>query len=227
MRILVVDDEQDLCEILQYNLETEGYEVHTANSAEEALRLPLENYDLILLDVMMGQMSGFQMALKMKENPVTSQVPIIFITALEGEDSLVRGLNIGADDYMVKPLSLREVKARIKAVLRRSMKNEIQEKTASDCYSFQGLCINREAKSASIDGQPLQLTKLEYEMLSLLLSNMGKAFSREEMLEHCWPKDAIVLDRPVDVNINRLRKKVGPYGKYIKTRVGFGYTFEG
>ena len=227
MRILVVDDEQDLCEILQYNLETEGYEVHTANSAEEALRLPLENYDLILLDVMMGQMSGFQMALKMKENPVTSQVPIIFITALEGEDSLVRGLNIGADDYMVKPLSLREVKARIKAVLRRSMKNEIQEKTASDCYSFQGLCINREAKSASIDGQPLQLTKLEYEMLSLLLSNMGKAFSREEMLEHCWPKDAIVLDRTVDVNINRLRKKVGPYGKYIKTRVGFGYAFEG
>ena len=227
MRILVVDDEQDLCEILQYNLETEGYEVHTANSAEEALRLPLENYDLILLDVMMGQMSGFQMALKMKENPVTSQVSIIFITALEGEDSLVRGLNIGADDYMVKPLSLREVKARIKAVLRRSMKNEIQEKTASDCYSFQGLCINREAKSASIDGQPLQLTKLEYEMLSLLLSNMGKAFSREEMLEHCWPKDAIVLDRTVDVNINRLRKKVGPYGKYIKTRVGFGYTFEG
>ena len=227
MRILVVDDEQDLCEILQYNLETEGYEVHTANSAEEALRLPLENYDLILLDVMMGQMSGFQMALKMKENPVTSQVPIIFITALEGEDSLVRGLNIGADDYMVKPLSLREVKARIKAVLRRSMKNEIQEKTPSDCYSFQGLCINREAKSASIDGQPLQLTKLEYEMLSLLLSNMGKAFSREEMLEHCWPKDAIVLDRTVDVNINRLRKKVGPYGKYIKTRVGFGYTFEG
>ena len=227
MRILVVDDEQDLCEILQYNLETEGYEVHTANSAEEALRLPLENYALILLDVMMGQMSGFQMALKMKENPVTSQVPIIFITALEGEDSLVRGLNIGADDYMVKPLSLREVKARIKAVLRRSMKNEIQEKTASDCYSFQGLCINREAKSASIDGQPLQLTKLEYEMLSLLLSNMGKAFSREEMLEHCWPKDAIVLDRTVDVNINRLRKKIGPYGKYIKTRVGFGYTFEG
>ena len=227
MRILVVDDEQDLCEILQYNLETEGYEVHTANSAEEALRLPLENYDLILLDVMMGQMSGFQMALKMKENPVTSQVPIIFITALEGEDSLVRGLNIGADDYMVKPLSVREVKARIKAVLRRSMKNEIQEKTASDCYSFQGLCINREAKSASIDGQPLQLTKLEYEMLSLLLSNMGKAFSREEMLEHCWPKDAIVLDRTVDVNINRLRKKIGPYGKYIKTRVGFGYTFEG
>ena len=227
MRILVVDDEQDLCEILQYNLETEGYEVHTANSAEEALRLPLENYDLILLDVMMGQMSGFQMALKMKENPVTSQVPLIFITALEGEDSLVRGLNIGADDYMVKPLSLREVKARIKAVLRRSMKNEIQEKTASDCYSFQGLCINREAKSASIDGQPLQLTKLEYEMLSLLLSNMGKAFSREEMLEHCWPKDAIVLDRTVDVNINRLRKKIGPYGKYIKTRVGFGYTFEG
>lgn len=227
MRILVVDDEQDLCEILQYNLETEGYEVHTANSAEEAMRLPLENYNLILLDVMMGQMSGFQMAIQMKENPVTSQIPIIFITALEGEDSLVRGLNIGADDYMVKPLSLREVKARIKAVLRRSMKNEVQERPTPDCYTFQGLCLNRDAKSATIDGQPVSLTKLEYEMLSLLLRNMGKAFSREEMLEFCWPKDAIVLDRTVDVNINRLRKKVGPYGKYIKTRVGFGYTFEG
>lgn len=227
MRILVVDDEQDLCEILQYNLETEGYEVHTANSAEEALSLPLETFNLILLDVMMGEMSGFQMALKMKENPVTAHVPIIFITALEGEDSLVRGLNIGADDYMVKPLSVREVKARIKAVLRRSAKPESERVAKQDNYTFQGLTLNRDAKSASIDGEPVALTKLEFEMLSLLLKNMGKAFSREEMLDHCWPKDAIVLDRTVDVNINRLRKKIGPYGKYIKTRVGFGYTFEG
>lgn len=224
---MVVDDEQDLCEILQYNLETEGYEVHTANSAEEALRLPLETFNLILLDVMMGEMSGFQMALKMKENPVTSHVPIIFITALEGEDSLVRGLNIGADDYMVKPLSLREVKARIKAVLRRSARPADEERATQSVFTYQGLSLNWDAKSASIDGQPVALTKLEFEMLSLLLKNAGRAFSREEMLERCWPKDAIVLDRTVDVNINRLRKKMGPYGKCIRTRVGFGYTFEG
>ena len=224
---MVVDDEQDLCEILQYNLETEGYEVHTANSAEEALRLPLETFNLILLDVMMGEMSGFQMALKMKENPATSHVPIIFITALEGEDSLVRGLNIGADDYMVKPLSVREVKARIKAVLRRSVRPADEERAAQSICTYQGLCLNWDAKSVSIDGQPVALTKLEFEMLSLLLRNAGRAFSREEMLERCWPKDAIVLDRTVDVNINRLRKKMGPYGKCIRTRVGFGYTFEG
>ena len=227
MRILVVDDEQDLCEILQYNLETEGYEVHTANSAEEALAMPLQTYDLILLDVMMGEMSGFQMALKMKENPALSHIPIIFITALEGEDSLVRGLNIGADDYMMKPLSLREVKARIKAVLRRSAKHADEEHAEPSTCTYQGLCLNWDAKSLSIDGQPVALTKLEFEMLSLLLRNMGRAFSREEMLERCWPKDAIVLDRTVDVNINRLRKKIGSYGKCIKTRVGFGYTFEG
>jgi len=227
MRILVVDDEQDLCEILQYNLETVGYEVSTANSAEEALQMPLETFDLILLDVMMGDMSGFQMALKMKENPVTSQVPIIFITALEGEDSLVRGLNIGADDYMVKPLSVREVKARIRAVLRRSAKRAGEERGTQNICAYQGLCLNRDAKKVSINGQPVALTKLEFEMLSLLLRNMGRAFSREEMLERCWPKDSIVLDRTVDVNINRLRKKIGPYGKCIKTRVGFGYTFEG
>lgn len=226
MRILVVDDEQDLCEILQYNLETEGYEVQTANSAEEALRLPLDTYDLILLDVMMGEMSGFQMALQMKENPVTSHVPIIFITALEGEDSLVRGLNIGADDYMVKPLSIREVKARIKAVLRRSTKPGHEDGGKQRFVTFQGLCINWEAKSAMLDGQPLALTKLEFEILSLLLSNMGKAFSREELLKRCWPNDAVVLDRTVDVNINRLRKKIGTYGRNIKTRIGFGYTFE-
>ena len=124
MKILVVDDEQDICEILQYNLETEGFEVDTANSAEEALELPLQDYSLILLDVMMGEMSGFQMARRLKNNPVTARIPIIFITALDSEDHLVKGLNIGADDYIAKPLSMKEVKARIKAVLRRSAQSE-------------------------------------------------------------------------------------------------------
>ncbi len=127
MKILVVDDELDICEILQYNLETEVFEVVIANSAEEALELPLQEYALILLDVMMGEMSGFQMARKMKDNPATAQIPIIFITALDGEDDLVKGLNIGADDYIAKPLSMKEVKARVRAVLRRSAQSQSQQ----------------------------------------------------------------------------------------------------
>lgn len=230
MRILVVDDELDICEILQYNLETEGYEVATANSAEEALQLPLQDFSLILLDVMMGEMSGFQMARKMKENPSTAQIPIIFITALEGEDNLVKGLNIGADDYIAKPLSMKEVKARVKAVLRRSAQTaapqgEVPVATSDNIICYEGITLDLNAKTATVDGQELLLTKLEYEMLSLLLQHPGKVFSREDMLAHCWPQDVYVLDRTVDVNITRLRKKIGRYGKQIKTRVGYGYYF--
>lgn len=230
MRILVVDDELDICEILQYNLETEGYEVATANSAEEALQLPLQDFSLILLDVMMGEMSGFQMARKMKENPSTAQIPIIFITALEGEDNLVKGLNIGADDYIAKPLSMKEVKARVRAVLRRSVQTvasqgEVPTATSDNIICYEGITLDLNAKTATVDGQELLLTKLEYEMLSLLLQHPGKVFSREDILAHCWPQDVYVLDRTVDVNITRLRKKIGRYGKQIKTRVGYGYYF--
>jgi DNA-binding response OmpR family regulator len=231
MKILVVDDELDICEILQYNLETEGYEVVTANSAEEALELPLQEFALILLDVMMGEMSGFQMARKIKENPSTAQIPIIFITALEGEDNLVKGLNIGADDYIAKPLSMKEVKARVKAVLRRSTQTKVPQGVVRVAVSdskicFEGITLDLNAKTATVDGQNLLLTKLEYEMLSLLLQHPGKVFSREDILTHCWPQDVYVLDRTVDVNITRLRKKIGSYGKHIKTRVGYGYCFE-
>ena len=231
IKILVVDDELDICEILQYNLETEGYEVVTANSAEEALELHLQEFALILLDVMMGEMSGFQMARKMKDNPFTAQIPIIFITALEGEDNLVKGLNIGADDYIAKPLSMKEVKARVKAVLRRSTQIKVPQGDVRVAISdskicFEGIILDLNAKTATIDGQNLLLTKLEYEMLSLLLQHPGKVFSREDILTYCWPQDVYVLDRTVDVNITRLRKKIGSYGKHIKTRVGYGYCFE-
>ena len=232
MKILVVDDELDICEILQYNLETEGYEVVTANSAEEALKLPLQEFALILLDVMMGEMSGFQMARKMKDNPSTAQIPIIFITALEGEDNLVKGLNIGADDYIAKPLSMKEVKARVKAVLRRATQTnvppsgEVHVAVSDRKICFEGISLDLNAKTATVDGQDIFLTKLEYEMLSLLLQHPGKVFSREDILTLCWPQDVFVLDRTVDVNITRLRKKIGSYGKQIKTRVGYGYCFE-
>ena len=227
MKILVVDDEQDICEILQYNLETEGFEVATANSAEEALELPLQEYSLVLLDVMMGEMSGFQMARRMKENPATAQIPIIFITALEGEDNLVKGLNIGADDYIAKPLSMKEVKARVRAVIRRAAPTLPHASEPADArISYEGIVLDLNTKTVTLDGQLLVCTKQEFELLSFFLQHPDKVFSREDLLKYCWPHDVLVLDRTVDVNITRLRKKIGHYGKHIKTRVGYGYCFE-
>lgn len=231
MRILIVDDEQDICEILQYNLETEGYEVVTANSAEEALELPLHEFSLILLDVMMGEMSGFQMARRLKDSPATAQIPIIFITALDGEDHLVKGLNIGADDYIAKPLSMKEVKARVRAVLRRTTQTSSQQGGTSTAASdnrigYEGIVLDLNTKTVTLDGEELICTKLEFELLSFFLRHPGTVYSREDLLRYCWPQDVLVLDRTVDVSITRLRKKIGRYGKQIKTRVGYGYYFE-
>ena len=227
MRILVVDDELDICEILKYNLETEGFEVVTAYSAEEALELPLQDFSLILLDVMMGEMSGFQMVRRLKNNPSTSRIPIIFVTALDGEDYLVKGLNIGADDYIAKPLSMKEVKARVRAVLRRSSQQHQAMKPSDDSMIvYEGITLDLNAKTVTCEGKKLVLTKLEFELLSFFLLHPNKVFSREDLLNYCWPQDVMVLDRTVDVNITRLRKKIGRYGKQIKTRVGYGYCFE-
>lgn len=231
MKILVVDDEQDICEILQYNLENEGYEVDVANSAEEALSLPLAHYALLLLDVMMGELSGFQMARRLKDKPETADIPIIFITALDDEDNMVKGLNIGADDYIAKPLSMKEVKARVKAVLRRTTptlppRGEEMVTMPSSVISDEGIILSLDSKTATLDGDELQLTRLEFELLSLLLQHPNRVFSREELLKRCWPQDVYVLDRTVDVNITRLRKKLGSYGNQIKTRIGYGYIFE-
>lgn len=227
MKILVVDDEQDICEILQYNLENEGYVVCTANSAEEALSLPIVEFNLILLDVMMGEMSGFEMARHLKADIKTATIPIIFITALDGEDSTVEGLNIGADDYVSKPLSIKEVKARIKAVLRRSVPSGNNSTTDDESVlRYEGLVLDTDSKTVQLDHKGLSLTKLEFELLLLFLTNPGKVFTRNYLLEHCWPHDVYVLDRTVDVNITRLRKKIGRYGKQIKTRIGYGYCFE-
>ena len=175
---------------------------------------------------MMGEMSGFQMARKIKDNPYTAQIPIIFITALDSEDNTVKGLNIGADDYIAKPLSMKEVKARVKAVLRRA-NSQSHQGEVSDCKICYGeITLDLNAKTASLDGKELALTKSELELLSFFLHNPDKVFSREELLTQCWPQDVYVLDRTVDVNITRLRKKIGRYGKQIKTRIGYGYCFE-
>lgn len=233
MKLLVVDDEQDLQEILKYNLEIEGYEVDTASSAEEALDKDLSSYDLFLLDVMMDGMSGFQMAMRLKAMPEVADTPIIFITALDSENEKVRGLNIGADDYITKPLGMQEVKARVKAVLRRTVKQKQQtmkeEEKADDAprlLVFETLSLNTASKVVTMDDEVLPLTKLEFSLLMLFLENPGRLFSREELLTRCWPEEVYVLGRTVDVSINRLRKKIGGYGQHIKTRIGYGYVFE-
>ena len=224
-RILVVDDEQDLCEILSFNLETEGYHVDTANSAEEALEMDVPSYHLLLLDVMMGGMSGFQMAKKLKENPVTANIPIILLTARDTENDTVTGFNLGADDYISKPFSIREVMVRIRAVLRRTAE---QNGTAEEptMIGYQGLLLNLDKKTVSIDGENVPFTKTEFELLRLLLEEKGRVFSRQELIDRVWPKDVMVLDRTVDVNITRMRKKVGRFAKCIVTRLGFGYYFD-
>lgn len=219
---MVVDDEESLCEILQFNLEVEGYEVDVAYSAEEALECDVASYDLLLLDVMMGAMSGFRMAQELKRNPATASVPIIFCTARDSEDDTVAGLNLGADDYISKPFSLREVIARVRSVLRRST----TPKSDNDIVSYLTLSLDRRSKRCTLDGNEVQLTKKEFEILALLLSNRGRIFSREEILERVWTDEVVVLDRTIDVNITRLRKKIGQYGHNITTRLGYGYGFE-
>lgn len=221
-KILVVDDEESLCEILQFNLEVEGYEVDVAYSAEQALGMHPERYSLILLDVMMGETSGFKMAQQLKARPETAGVPIIFCTAKDTEDDTVAGLNIGADDYIAKPFSIREVLARVRTVLRRTAQPAAEEKTVA----FEGLRMDLVRKVCTVDCQPLALTKKEFEILALLLSNRSKIFSREEILRKVWSDEVIVLDRTIDVNITRLRRKIGPYGEHIVTRLGYGYGFE-
>lgn len=224
-RILVVDDEQDLCEILKFNLEIEGYQVETANSAEEALEKDIASYNLLLLDVMMGGMSGFQLAKQLKNSEVTAHIPIIFLTARDTENDTVTGFNLGADDYISKPFSIREVMVRMRAVLRRTA-SRLEGAEEPAVISYQGLLLNLNKKSVSVDGEDVPFTKTEFELLRLLLEERGRVFSRQELIDRVWPKDVLVLDRTVDVNITRMRKKIGKFAKCIVTRLGFGYYFD-
>lgn len=221
-KILIVDDEESLCEILQFNLEVEGYEADVAYSAEQALEMHPERYSLILLDVMMGEMSGFKMARILKSNPETARTPVIFCTARDTEDDTVAGLNLGADDYIAKPFSIREVLARVRSVLRRTASPQ----TESEVIGYEGLEMDLRRKSCTVDGEEVSLTKKEFEILSLMLSHRGVIFSREEILHRVWSDEVVVLDRTIDVNITRLRRKIGRYGEHIVTRLGYGYGFE-
>lgn len=225
VRILVVDDEQDLCEILKFNLEIEGYNVDTANSAEEALGLDLSCYNLLLLDVMMGEMSGFALTRQLKADEKTQHIPVIFLTARDTENDMLTGFNIGADDYISKPFSIREVMVRVRAVLRRTVTVSILD-DAQPTLSYEGLKLNLNKKTVSVDGVDIPFTKTEFELLHTLLEERGRVFSRQELINKVWPSDVLVLDRTVDVNITRMRKKIGRFSKCIVTRQGFGYFFD-
>ncbi|MBQ2368284.1 MAG: response regulator transcription factor [Bacteroidaceae bacterium] len=226
-RILIVDDEETLCEVLKLNLENEGYDVDIAFSAEQALTLDLKSYSLILLDIMMGEISGIKMAKMMKADVTTADVPIIFCTARDTEDDMVMGLNLGADDYIVKPYTVRNVIARVKSVLRRSggHNGSATSKEQSNTLQVEGLQLDLEFKRCIVDGVEVKLARKEFELLAYLISHRGKICSREQILSRVWSDEVVVLDRTIDVNITRLRSKIGAYGSYIVTRSGFGYGF--
>lgn len=224
-KILVVDDEEALCDGLGFNLEAEGYQVDMAYSAEEALALNLAAYDLILLDIMMGEISGTQLARIIKSNPATASVPIIFCTAKDTEEDMISGLDLGADDYIMKPYSLNAVLARIRTVLRRTAASVALAKTDSDLVSYKGLVLSAKNRTCTVDGTEVKMPKKEFEILLKLISNRGQVFTRTDLLNEIWPDEVVVLDRVVDVNITRIRQKIGIYGRNIVTRSGYGYGF--
>lgn len=257
-RILIVDDEPDICEILRFNLEMEGYEAISAEGAEEGQRI-VDHYsdgvsgecfiDLILLDVMMTAKSGFEWAMELKSDRRTARIPIIFCTAKTMEEDLLQGFALGSDDYICKPFRISEVKARVKAVLRRvspisfhptDVEREVstmpvnhQDKntlvyrdvSSEEGHEAEGIVLDLDRKECFVDGEEVSFTKLEFEVLALLLSKPGHVFSREKILREVWPSDTIVLDRTVDVNITRIRKKIGRYGELLRTKFGYGYMF--
>lgn len=218
--ILIVDDEEDLCEILQYNLSNSGFMTDVAHSSEESLKKPLYDYDLFILDVMMGAMSGFRLAEKLRKDYKIS-TPIIFLTAKDTENDILTGFSLGADDYMAKPFSINELTARVKAVLKRSASENLK-----GMLKFGDIELDNIRKRVLIDKVKIELTKKEFEILKLLLENMGRVFSREDILHRVWGSNVIVTDRTVDVNIARIRSKIVKYGSNLKNKTGYGYFFE-
>ncbi|MDE6545764.1 MAG: response regulator transcription factor [Paramuribaculum sp.] len=229
-KILVVDDEETLCEALRFNLVEAGYDVVTAHSAEEVLALDLSGVSLILLDIMMGDISGTQLASILKKRQATASIPVIFCTAKDAEDDMIAGLELGADDYITKPYSIRNVLARVKTVLRRTAGQAPagavgREHNEEGFITFDGLSLSPERKICRVDGEEVRMPRKEFEILSLLMRNPGRVFTREEILKAVWPEEVIVVDRVVDVNITRLRSKLGAYGRFIVTKPAYGYGF--
>ncbi|MDE6120166.1 MAG: response regulator transcription factor, partial [Muribaculaceae bacterium] len=220
-KILVIDDEEALCEILKFNLEREGYEVDCAYSAEEALEMDLEDYSLFMVDIMMDELSGFDFAKRIRNVTSLEDKPILFCSALTDEDNVVKGLNIGADDYVTKPFVIGEVLARVRAILRRAGVNA--KKSAADIIeqqkdyetdiTFKGLRIDRNDKEVYIDNEVVTLTRTEFDILLFFLTHRNRIYSREEIIKNVWGDSVVVTGRTIDTNITRLRRKLGDYDK--------------
>lgn len=221
-KILIVDDEADIRDILQFNLENAGFDVDAAASAEEALEMLSTEHSLILLDVMMHGMSGFQMATHLRENG--NLTPIIFLTAKDTQDDLLEGFSAGADDYIPKPFSIQEVIARVTAVIRRT-EIVVGKAANKDTYKVGKVEIDTQKKTVTVCGEAVQFSKKEFEILNLLASNVGKIFSRDDLIAELWKDAPYVLDRTVDVHIARIRSKLGECKNYLTNRSGYGYTF--
>jgi two-component system alkaline phosphatase synthesis response regulator PhoP len=222
-RILIAEDEEDICEILQFNLESEGYTVDVVHSAEEALKKKLSVYDLFLLDVMMGKMTGYGLAQKMRKE-MDIIVPIIFLTARSNENDILTGFSVGADDYISKPFSIRELQARVKTILKRTNQQAVSQQDS--VLKLGEIGLDSKSKRLVIDERKVELTRKEFEIIQLLAKNPGRIFSREEILSRIWSDDVIVTDRTVDVNMTRLRKKLEKYSTYVRNKAGYGYYFE-
>lgn len=221
IKILLVDDEPDILEILRYNFCASGYQVTAVTSAEEALTLDLSAFDLIILDLMLGGMSGERLTMLLKENPLTADIPLIMLTAKNAREDIIDGLRLGVDDYVSKPFSVQELLLRAQAVLRRSRRPA----SRGDAGEEKALSLDERGKSLRIEGKTLSLTRTEFGILQLLMEHPGRVFSREQLLDKAWPEGVVVTDRSVDVSITRLRKKLGPYAKWIVTRSGHGYAY--
>ena len=219
-KILIVDDEPVICEVLEFNLTNEGYEVECAHSAEEAMKHLSHDHSLILLDVMMGGMSGYKLAelLRQKKN----KIPIIFLTAKDSENDMLTGFSVGGDDYISKPFSIKEVVARVKAVLKRSEQSAYNSKKQLE---FNDIKIDLELKELTIGERKIPLTKTEFEITVLLSESPDRIFSRNEIIDRVWKEAPYVTERTVDVHITRLRKKLGDKASLISNRAGFGYRF--
>lgn len=222
-KLLIVDDEEDIREILQFNLENEGFIIDTACSGEEALEKLTPEHKLILLDVMMGGMSGFHVAERLRKNNILT--PIIFLTAKDTENDLLTGFSVGADDYIAKPFSIKEVIARVKAITKREYSSTPIIKNEQEIIEIGDLKLNLITKHLKLKNEDIVLTKKEFEILSLLMQHPKKIFTRDEILEKVWKDESYVLERTVDVHVARLRKKLNDYGIYIVNRSGYGYSF--
>ena len=220
IRILVVDDEVSICELMKINLEIAGYSVDMAHSAEKALSMDLSVYSLMVFDIMMAEMSGLELVTRVRQMEETANTPVIVCTALGDDQPLVDGFTRGADDYIRKPFSMREFVARVQRLLKKSGAED------GDFVQFKSLKLDNKSKTCFIGDDEVALTKKEYDLLHLLLTHPGKIFSREEILDKVWEKNIYVVDRTIDVNINRLRKKIGEYETHIVTRQGYGYGFK-